>query len=84
MFPSVYSQFESNMGGLTNVGRGWKTGNPAQGTDIALARAECLLCAGLISKSQALMRLKPELIDQLLHPTLDPKAKKQVIAKASN
>ncbi|CAJ1395182.1 unnamed protein product [Effrenium voratum] len=36
---------------------------------------------GLISKSQALMRLKPELIDQLLHPTLDPKAKKQVIAK---
>ncbi|CAE7263660.1 ppdK [Symbiodinium natans] len=36
---------------------------------------------GLISKSQALMRLKPDLIDQLLHPTLDPKAKKQVIAK---
>ena len=36
---------------------------------------------GLISKSQALMRLKPDLIDQLLHPTLDPKAKKTVIAK---
>ncbi|CAJ1395159.1 unnamed protein product [Effrenium voratum] len=30
------------------------------------------------------MRLKPELIDQLLHPTLDPKAKKQVIAKAAS
>lgn len=30
--------------------------------------------SGLISKSQALMRLKPELIDQLLHPTLDPQA----------
>jgi phosphoenolpyruvate synthase/pyruvate phosphate dikinase len=27
------------------------------------------------------MRLKPDLIDQLLHPTLDPKAKKNVIAK---
>ncbi|CAJ1338519.1 unnamed protein product [Effrenium voratum] len=36
---------------------------------------------GLISKSQALMRLKPELIDQLLHPTLDPQAQKQVITK---
>ncbi|CAE7844634.1 ppdK [Symbiodinium necroappetens] len=36
---------------------------------------------GLISKSQALMRLKPDLIDQLLHPTLDSKAKKTVIAK---
>ena len=55
-----------------------------QGADIVFVRAGCLLllCAGLISKSQALMRLKPELIDQLLHPTLDPKAKKQVIAKA--
>ena len=36
---------------------------------------------GLITKSQALMSLKPDLIDQLLHPTLDPKAKKEVIAK---
>ncbi|CAJ1372314.1 unnamed protein product [Effrenium voratum] len=36
---------------------------------------------GLISKSKALLRLKPELIDQLLHPTLDPKAPKQVIAR---
>ncbi|CAE7299109.1 ppdK [Symbiodinium sp. CCMP2456] len=36
---------------------------------------------GLISKAQALMRLKPDLIDQLLHPTLDPKAPKNVIAK---
>ena len=36
---------------------------------------------GLISKGQAVMRLKPDLIDQLLHPTLDPKAKKNVIAK---
>ena len=36
---------------------------------------------GLITKAQALMSLKPDLIDQLLHPTLDPKAKKDVIAK---
>jgi pyruvate,orthophosphate dikinase len=36
---------------------------------------------GLITKSQALLSLKPDLIDQLLHPTLDPKAKKEIIAK---
>eukprot|EP00933_Yihiella_yeosuensis_P015963 TRINITY_DN1378_c0_g1_i1.p1 TRINITY_DN1378_c0_g1~~TRINITY_DN1378_c0_g1_i1.p1 ORF type:complete len:913 (+),score=249.05 TRINITY_DN1378_c0_g1_i1:107-2845(+) len=36
---------------------------------------------GLISHQEAVMRLKPEQLDQLLHPTLDPKAKKNVIAK---
>ncbi|MBL7716982.1 MAG: pyruvate, phosphate dikinase [Bdellovibrionales bacterium] len=35
----------------------------------------------LITKPEAVMRLKPEQIDQLLHPGLDPKAKKEVIAK---
>ncbi len=35
----------------------------------------------LIDKKEALMRIKPEQIDQLLHPILDPKAKVQVIAK---
>ncbi|CAE7250973.1 ppdK [Symbiodinium natans] len=47
----------------------------------ALQIAVDMASEGLISKSQALMRLKPDLIDQLLHPTLDPKAKKTVIAK---
>jgi pyruvate, orthophosphate dikinase len=36
---------------------------------------------GLISRAEAVMRLKPDFLDQLLHPTLDPKAKKQIIAK---
>ncbi len=35
----------------------------------------------LITKSEALMRVKPEQLDQLLHPCLDPNAKKNVIAK---
>jgi pyruvate,orthophosphate dikinase len=35
----------------------------------------------LISKSEAIMRVKPEQLDQLLHPCLDPTAKKEVIAK---
>jgi pyruvate,orthophosphate dikinase len=35
----------------------------------------------LISKKEALLRIDPSSLDQLLHPTLDPKAKVQVIAK---
>ena len=35
----------------------------------------------LISKKEALLRIDPASLDQLLHPTLDPKAKVQVIAK---
>ncbi len=35
----------------------------------------------LISQSEALLRINAAQIDQLLHPTIDPKAKPQVIAK---
>lgn len=35
----------------------------------------------LISEKEALMRIDPASLDQLLHPTLDPKAKVQIIAK---
>ena len=35
----------------------------------------------LIDKKTAILRLEPASLDQLLHPTFDPKAKKQVIAK---
>ncbi len=35
----------------------------------------------LITKEEALKRIDPESLDQLLHPTLDPKAKIKVIAK---
>lgn len=36
---------------------------------------------GLIDKKTALLRVEPEQLDQLLHPTVDPKAKAEVIAK---
>ena len=35
---------------------------------------------GLISKAQAVARIEPSSLDQLLHPTLDPKAKRDIIA----
>ena len=35
---------------------------------------------GLITKAEAVSRIDPASLDQLLHPTLDPKAKRDVIA----
>ena len=35
----------------------------------------------LITTREAVMRVNPDQIDQLLHPTLDPKAKKDFLAK---
>jgi len=36
---------------------------------------------GLIDRNTALLRIEPERLEQLLHPTIDPKAKVKVIAK---
>lgn len=36
---------------------------------------------GLISKEEAILRINPMSLDQLLHPTIDPNAKKTVVAK---
>ncbi|CAE7483564.1 ppdK, partial [Symbiodinium pilosum] len=58
-----------------------QTRNGKRTAPAALQIAVDMAMEGLISKSQALLSLKPDLVDQLLHPTLDPKAKKDVIAK---
>ncbi|HQI02462.1 MAG TPA: pyruvate, phosphate dikinase, partial [Deltaproteobacteria bacterium] len=36
---------------------------------------------GLITKKEAVLRVSPDQIDQLLHPQIDPKAKKEIIGK---
>lgn len=36
---------------------------------------------GLISEEEAVLRVAPEQLDQLLHPSLDPRAPKEVLAK---
>ncbi|MHB8173238.1 MAG: pyruvate, phosphate dikinase, partial [Nitrospirota bacterium] len=38
----------------------------------------------LITKEEAILRVEPSQLDQLLHPIIDPKAKKNVIAKGLN
>ena len=37
---------------------------------------------GLITQDEAVLRVDPASLDQLLHPTLDPKAERKIIAKA--
>ena len=36
---------------------------------------------GLISRDEAILRVDPQALDQLLHPTLDPKAARDVLTK---
>ncbi len=47
----------------------------------ALKIACDMLDEGMITEQQALMRLDPKSLDQLLHPTLDPKAAKTRLSK---
>ena len=47
----------------------------------ALKIAVDMVSEGLISKEDAVKRVDPASLDQLLHPTLDPKAKRDVFVK---
>ncbi len=40
-----------------------------------------MVSEGLISKDEALMRVEPHSLDQLLHPRIDPKARYEVLAR---
>lgn len=50
-------------------------------TAAALKIAVDMVNEKLISKEEGLLRIEPQTIDQLLHPTLDPMAHKHVLAK---
>ncbi len=47
----------------------------------ALKIAVDMAQSGLIDRKEAVRRIEPESLDQLLHPTLDPKAAKTVLAR---
>ena len=47
----------------------------------ALKIAVDMVAEGLIDKAEAVCRIDPARLDQLLHPTLDPKAERRVLAK---
>ena len=49
-------------------------------TTAALRIAVEMAEEGLISQDEAVLRVDPEALDQLLHPTIDPDAERQVVA----
>ncbi len=58
-----------------------QTRNGKRTAQAALKVACDMVREGLIDKKEALRRVSPASLEQLLHPTLDPKAVKKVIAK---
>jgi pyruvate,orthophosphate dikinase len=59
-----------------------QTRNAKRTTKAALRIAVELAREGVIDRKEAIKRIDPQALDQLLHPTLDPKAPRKVIAKA--
>jgi pyruvate,orthophosphate dikinase len=58
-----------------------QTRNGKRTAKAALKIAVDMVREGLIDKKEAVARIVPASLDQLLHPTLDPKATRKVIAK---
>lgn len=58
-----------------------QTRNGKRTAAAALKIATDMVREKLISKSEAILRINPDQLDQLLHPTLDPSAKKEIITK---
>ncbi|MHB8869364.1 MAG: pyruvate, phosphate dikinase [Thermoleophilia bacterium] len=50
----------------------------------ALRTAVDMVQEGLITKEEALMRIEPEALDQLMHPRIDPSASFEVLTKGLN
>jgi pyruvate, orthophosphate dikinase len=63
-------------------GRLWmlQTRNGKRTAKAALKVAVDLAAEGLIDRTEAVRRIEPEALDQLLHPTIDPSAERHVIA----
>jgi len=58
-----------------------QTRNGKRTAKAAIKTAVDMVREGLIDEKTAVLRVQPSQLDQLLHPSLDPKAEKKVIAK---
>ena len=58
-----------------------QTRNGKRTPKAAIKIAVDMVKEGLITKEEAIMRVEPKQLDYLLHPMLDPKAEKEVIAR---
>jgi pyruvate,orthophosphate dikinase len=58
-----------------------QTRNGKRTAPAAIKTAVDMVAEGLIDEKTAVLRVSPSQLDQLLHPSLDPKAPKEIIAK---
>ncbi|MDZ4062463.1 MAG: pyruvate, phosphate dikinase [Brevundimonas sp.] len=87
-FVDVVGRLESHYRDMQDIeftveqGRLWmlQTRNGKRTAKSALKIAVDLAAEGVISEEEAISRVEPAALDQLLHPTLDPKASRTVVA----
>jgi pyruvate,orthophosphate dikinase len=87
-FVDVVGRLESHYRDMQDIeftveqGRLWmlQTRNGKRTAKSALKIAVDLAAEGVISQEEAISRVEPSALDQLLHPTLDPKASRTVVA----
>jgi pyruvate,orthophosphate dikinase len=87
-FVDVVGRLESHYRDMQDIeftveqGRLWmlQTRNGKRTAKSALKIAVDLASEGVISEEEAISRVEPSALDQLLHPTLDPKAERHVVA----
>jgi pyruvate,orthophosphate dikinase len=85
----IYKRLEGHYRDMQDIeftvekGKLWmlQTRNGKRTTKAAIKIAVDMVNEGLITKEEGLLRIRPEDLDQLLHPTIDPKAEMNVIAK---
>lgn len=85
----IYTRLEKHYRDMQDIeftiekGRLWmlQTRNGKRTAKAALRIATDMVKEKLITPKEALLRIDPEQLNRLLHPTIDPKAKKTVIAR---
>ncbi len=85
----IYQKLEKHYRDMQDIeftierGKVWmlQTRNAKRTAKAAVKVAVDMVSEKLINESEAILRIDPAQLDQLLHPTLDPKAKKDVLGK---
>jgi pyruvate,orthophosphate dikinase len=95
VMPEVFAQFHEVVGRLERHYRDMQdieftveqgrlymlqTRNGKRTAKAALRIAVDMAAEGVITRDEAIMRIEPTSLDQLMHPTIDPQAKRDVVA----
>ena len=88
-FCTICNQLEAHYSDMQDLeftiqeGKLWmlQTRSGKRTTKAALKIATDMAAEGLISRNEAVLRIDPAALDQLLHPTIDPAAKRNILTK---